>query len=83
MAALRAACGPCRNVSVVSVDLETPWGRIHTPIQGRTNTIDGSVAASIAATPPPHGLPGTLLERSDAALGDTRGRRASARKEPL
>ncbi len=54
----------------VTVDLDTPWDQApETPGEGwSTGAIDAAVAAAIAATPPPESLPGTLLERAEAAL---------------
>lgn len=53
----------------VTVDLDTPWDQAPaTPTPGWTpSAIDNAVAVAIAATPTPDNLPGTLLERTEAA----------------
>lgn len=54
----------------VAVDLDTPWDQApQTPAEGwSTGAIDTAIAAAIAATPPPHSMPGTLLQRAEASL---------------
>lgn len=54
----------------VTVDLDTPWDQApETPAQGWTiGAIDTAIAAAIAATTAPDAAPGTLLERTEAAL---------------
>ena len=54
----------------VTVDLDTPWDQApDSPTLGWTaNAIDNAVAAAISTTPTPDNLPGTLLERAEAAL---------------
>lgn len=54
----------------VTVDLDTPWDQaLDSPTLGWTaNAIDNAVAAAVSTTPTPDNLPGTLLERAEAAL---------------
>ena len=54
----------------VTVDLDTPWDQApDSPTLGwTTNAIDNAVAAAVSTTPTPDNLPGTLLERAEAAL---------------
>ena len=54
----------------VTVDLDTPWDNApESPTVGwASGAIDTTIAAAIAATTTPDALPGTLLERAEAAL---------------
>ncbi|MDV7195253.1 XRE family transcriptional regulator [Mycolicibacterium fortuitum] len=53
----------------VTVDVDTPWDMApESPLlDWTTSRIDGAVASAIAATPLPDELPGTVLERAEAA----------------
>lgn len=53
----------------VTVDVDTPWDKApDSPALGWTaSPIDNAIAAAVAATPLPDELPGTLLERTEAA----------------
>ncbi|WP_200846024.1 XRE family transcriptional regulator [Mycolicibacterium vanbaalenii] len=54
----------------VSVDLATPWHQVpESPLEDwATGGIDRAIAEAIAETPTPDTLPGTPLERAEAAL---------------
>lgn len=53
----------------VTIDVDTPWDKApDSPALGwTTSAIDTAVAGAVAATPLPDELPGTLLERAEAA----------------
>ncbi|OBB06439.1 hypothetical protein A5731_16590 [Mycolicibacterium conceptionense] len=59
----------------VSVDLDTPWDQApDSPLEAwATGAIERAVAAAIAETPTPDTLPGTPLERAEAALAGENG----------
>lgn len=59
----------------VSVDLDTPWAQApDTPLETwATGVIERVIAAAITATPTPDTLPGTPLERAEAALAGENG----------
>ncbi|WP_396912820.1 helix-turn-helix domain-containing protein [Mycolicibacterium sp.] len=54
----------------VSVDLDTPWDQApDSPLEAwATGAIERAIAAAIAETPTPDTLPGTPLQRAEAAL---------------
>lgn len=60
---------------IVSVDLDTPWAQApESPLEAwAVGAIDRSIAAAIAATPTPDTLPGTPLQRVEAALAGENG----------
>ncbi|OBB86783.1 helix-turn-helix domain-containing protein [Mycolicibacterium peregrinum] len=59
----------------VSVDLDTPWDQApESPLEAwATGAIDRAIAAAIADTPTPDTLPGTPVERAEAALTSENG----------
>lgn len=59
----------------VSVDLDTPWDQApDSPLEAwATGAIERAIAAAIAETPTPDTLPGTPLERAEAALAGENG----------
>jgi len=59
----------------VSVDLDTPWDQApESPLEAwATGAIERAIAAAIADTPTPDTLPGTPLQRAEAALARENG----------
>jgi transcriptional regulator with XRE-family HTH domain len=59
----------------VTVDIDTPWDQApETPLEAwATGAIERAIAAAIAETPTPDTLPGTPLQRAEAALAGENG----------
>lgn len=60
---------------IVSVDLDTPWAQApESPLEAwAVGAIDRSIAAAIAEIPTPDTLPGTPLQRVEAAIAGENG----------